>query len=94
MRGVASASSDGAAASVDASAADGATPSASADGPSAARPGFFLSFYFFLDPAAVLSLGFELPALRGAARWSPKTRRHWTNGDQARADQIDRAGDE
>jgi hypothetical protein len=31
---------------------------------SLARPGFFLSFYFWLDAAAVLSLGFELPALR------------------------------
>jgi hypothetical protein len=28
------------------------------------RPGFFLSFYFWLDTVAVLSLAFELPALR------------------------------
>jgi hypothetical protein len=30
------------------------------------RPGFFLSFYFWLDTVAVLSLAFELPALRAA----------------------------
>jgi hypothetical protein len=28
------------------------------------RPHFFLSFYFWLDTVAVLSLAFELPALR------------------------------
>jgi hypothetical protein len=36
------------------------------------RPGFFLSFYFWLDAAAVLSLGFELPALRGALALGPR----------------------
>lgn len=39
---------------------------------SVARPGFFLSFYFFLDAAAVLSLGFELPALRAALALGPR----------------------
>lgn len=28
------------------------------------RPGFLFSFYFWLDSVAVLSLAFELPALR------------------------------
>jgi hypothetical protein len=28
------------------------------------RPGFLFSFYFWLDTVAVLSLAFELPALR------------------------------
>jgi hypothetical protein len=30
------------------------------------RPGFFLSFYWWLDVVATVSLGFELPALRAA----------------------------
>lgn len=30
------------------------------------RPHFFLSFYFWLDTVATLSLAFELPALRAA----------------------------
>jgi hypothetical protein len=31
---------------------------------SVVRPGFLLSFYWWLDVVATISLGFELPALR------------------------------
>lgn len=45
------------------------------------RPHFFLSFYFWLDTVAVLSLAFELPALRavlllGATQVGPARMQH------------------